>query len=79
MHPGLECVSLRLHDKGYVVQAYTWKTDRHRRMRFDVWTTDGGCVMSNADMHEVLGFLTAEMLDALRAVKPTSCEGDADA
>ena len=73
---GLECISLRLHDKGLVVQAYTWKQDRHRRMRFDVWTAEGGLIMSNADVHEVLGFLTAEILDALRKVEPSSTGDD---
>ena len=65
----LECVKMQLGDTEIRITAYTWKTDRHKRMRFDVWDGESA-IISNADRHEVLGFVAEAILLTLKSIEP---------
>lgn len=65
----LECIKIQLPGMDLRITAYTWKIDRHKRMRFDVWDGES-MVISNADRHEVLGFLAELILSVMKSIEP---------
>ena len=65
----LECIKMQLGGAEIRITGYTWNADRHKRIRFDVWDGESA-IISNADRHEVLGFVAEVILLTLKSIEP---------
>ena len=53
----------------FKIEAYTWKTFPRKGVRFDIYEGDELSI-TNCDLHDVLGFITAQSIDQLRRMVP---------
>jgi hypothetical protein len=72
----LECIKMQAGGRTIRVTAFTWKTDRHKRVRFNIYEVHEGAeagestLCLNADDTDVLGFLAKEIVSALGNIVP---------
>lgn len=64
------CIEFKLDGRTITVNAYTWKTDRHKRVNFDVWVGDE-ILISNTSDTDVAGYLVKEILAVLGRMVPS--------
>lgn len=65
------CIELKLNGRTIDIHAFSWKTDRHNRVRFDAWEGES-VLLANTSDTDVVGFLVKEILAALASVVPAA-------